>query len=301
MILDAFLDWAEAEPNVRLAVLSGSRADLGLGGERGTGDDPAHGPDLLSDYDIALFVRDPRPLLISDTWFESFAPVLVVEKPHVGDDFFVREGPTRLVVYLDQPRVDFSVLPLDRIESDLCVDPMPDDYNIGYRVLVDKDDWTTRLTPPTGLGFVPRQPTAEDYALVVNDFWWETTAAAKYLWRGLLLAARFYMDHELRYSLIRKMLEWYLQIQGGWTLNTGQFAKQAQHLLPPDEWRELAATFTGPDPDENWEALFRLANFFRRIARRVGAEFGYPYPEQLDRDVSAYLNRIREGRVGGES
>ncbi len=279
MILDKIVRWAESESNVRLAILSGSRV------REGEWDD-------LSDYDVALFARDPDALLGDDSWFYAFAPVLVVEKPEFLDDGS-RDRITSLVVYRSEPRVDFMVLPLGRIETDLCASPLPDAYNVGYRVLVDKDGWSAHLTPPVNHGFIPVRPTAEEYATVVNDFWWETTAAAKYLHRGLVMAVKFYLEQSLRADMFRTMLGWYLGALSGWKVNPGQHQKGAQHLLPPDEWRALQATWVGPGIEENWEALFRMAGFFRMMARQVGEDLGHEYPAGLDADVVAYLKELR--------
>lgn len=89
-------------------------------------------------------------------------------KPEFLDDLRTKDGATRLVVYRDEPRVDFMVLPLSRIETDLCAPPLPDAYNVGYQVLVDKDGWSGRLTPPMNTGFIPARPTAEEYAVVAQ-------------------------------------------------------------------------------------------------------------------------------------
>ena len=61
-------DWASADENVRLAVLTGSAA---------------RGPDALdplSDLDIELYVVDSRHLLDDGIWYERFGHVLVVEE-----------------------------------------------------------------------------------------------------------------------------------------------------------------------------------------------------------------------------
>jgi aminoglycoside 6-adenylyltransferase len=36
-----------------------------------------------------------------------------------------------------------------------------------------------------------------------------------------------------------------------------------------------------------------MGELFRQIARAVAEEFGFTYPEQDDRNVSAYIRRIR--------
>lgn len=40
-------------------------------------------------------------------------------------------------------------------------------------------------------------------------------------------------------------------------------------------------------------ALFRMAGFFRMMAKRVGEDLGYQYPADLDEKVVAYLKELR--------
>src|SRR4029453_13979931 len=62
-----------------------------------------------------------------------------------------------------------------------------------------------------------------------------------------------------------------------------------ERLLPPDVWVELAATYGGVGAEECWEALFRTAELFRRVATEVGDALGHPYPADVDAGVTAYL------------
>jgi len=55
-------DWAESDPNIRLALLVGSQART---------ETPA---DPLSDIDLALFVREPERLLRDDAWIARLGP-----------------------------------------------------------------------------------------------------------------------------------------------------------------------------------------------------------------------------------
>jgi aminoglycoside 6-adenylyltransferase len=45
---------------------------------------------------------------------------------------------------------------------------------------------------------------------------------------------------------------------------------------------------------DNWTALANTMALFRRVAIEVGAHFGYDYPHDLDRRVTAYVNHIRQ-------
>ena len=91
----------------------------------------------------------------------------------------------------------------------------------------------------------------------------------------------------------RKLLEWRVALDHGWSLRPGVLGRGLKRRLPADLWDELAATYVGSEPEANWEALFRTADLFRRVALQVGAAFGYSYPEPLDRQMRAYFAQVR--------
>ncbi len=242
--------------------------------------------DLLSDYDVELYVTDPAPFASSDEWFESFGPVLVLRRlptDEEGDPSF-----TRLVQYRSGLRIDFLVATLARLRK-LCEAPaLDEDHDVGYEVLLDKDGTTASLGPPTFRAYLPTPPSEAEYANCVNGFWWNTTYVPKYLWRGHRLAALFMLDGQKHYSL-RSMLVWSVEVEENWTWRPGLMGKGIEQKLDPEARRELAAVST----EDTWEALFRTAALFRKAATRVAESLGYAYPLDLDQSVSAYWRTIR--------
>jgi aminoglycoside 6-adenylyltransferase len=72
-------------------------------------------------------------------------------------------------------------------------------------------------------------------------------------------------------------------------------------LASPDLWAELERTYTGPDLQDNWEALFRTITLFRKVAEKVGQALGYKYPESMDRRTVTYLQQVRQLDRAAES
>ena len=85
-----------------------------------------------------------------------------------------------------------------------------------------------------------------------------------------------------------------MECDHGWAVPTGALGKGLKRRLPADLWRDLEATYAGAGVAENWEALFRTLALFRRVAREVGAQLGYTYPDELDRRVTAYLRHMQD-------
>lgn len=64
-VLDLLKRWAAQRANVRAVILTGSRAD------------PRRQPDVLSDYDVEVFVRSVRPFTEDDAWVSDFGEIMV--------------------------------------------------------------------------------------------------------------------------------------------------------------------------------------------------------------------------------
>jgi aminoglycoside 6-adenylyltransferase len=242
--------------------------------------------DVLSDYDVELYVTDPARFASSDEWFESFGPVLVLRRlptDEEADPSFVR-----LVQYQDGLRIDFLVATLARLHG-LCEAPVLDaDHDVGYEVLLDKDGVTASLSPPTYRAYLQTPPSEAEYAECVNGFWWNTTYVPKCLWRGDVLAALFMLDGQKHHSL-RSMLIWTIEVDHNWTWQPGMMGKGIEHMLDAATGRELAAIST----EDTWQALFRTAALFRKAGTKVAQRLGYTYPVEQDERIIAYWQTIR--------
>lgn len=201
---------------------------------------------------------------------------------------------TRLVVYEDGTKIDYQVWPVEFVRSLPELPRLPDNLDVGYRVLLDKDGVTERLAPPTYTAHIPSPPAEQEYLATVEEFWWETTYVAKNLWRDELAAASYAFDVVMRHDVMRTMLEWSIELDHDWSISPGAVGRHLKSRLRPELWAAFESTFAGPEIEENWEALFRATALFRDAGRRVAAALGFEYPEELDRGVTRYLEAIRK-------
>ena len=74
--------------------------------------------------------------------------------------------------------------------------------------------------------------------------------------------------------------------------NSGAYGRWFKKQLEPHLWSEIEATFARADLEENWNAMFKTAEVFGRMATEVGAHLGFAYPLELDRNVTEYLLEI---------
>jgi aminoglycoside 6-adenylyltransferase len=273
--------WAGANELIRASLLTSTRAM------------PSGSVDLLSDYDVILYVSDIEPFADRDRWLPALGPVLVRMSPIEPRRFDGLAGYSAGVIYQDGTKVDFNVAPVALLRRIVEAAELPAELDNGYRVLLDKDGLAGRLKAPSHRAYIPEKPTEERYLDVVEEFWWETTYVAKYLWRDELVAARSVLDAVLRVELLQPMLEWLIEVEHGWSVRPGRLGRPFKRYLRPEVWAQLEATYAGPGIEENWRALWRTIELFRGAAVTVGAALGYGYPHELDERMMGYVRGIR--------
>src|SRR3712207_6090579 len=102
----------------------------------------------------------------------------------------------------------------------------------------------------------------------------------------------------MKHVYLRRMLEWRMESDHGWSVPVHALGKGLKQRLPADIWRELEGTYAGGGLGDNWVALFRTIALFGRVSREVGARLGYAFPDELDRRVTAYVRRMQAAERG---
>lgn len=269
--------WAQRRNLIRAVVLTSSRAD------------PEQVIDFLSDYDIVLYVADLAPFRKDDNWLSAFGPILV-RWPYRPRSMPNERGVTRLVLFKDGVRIDYHITDETKIPQDA--------YDDGYRVLLDKDNLTVEINPPTYSLHLVKKPSRDEYDTLVHEFWWDATYVPKYLWRDEFPFAASMLGQSVRDEYLQTIIEWFIGLQHDWSVNTGVRGRKFKHYLDSQTWEEFTGTLAGADIEENWQAFFNAIALFRRLATIVGDSLGYEYPVQLDKEMTDYYSRIRAAKKG---
>jgi len=279
-VIDKLVTWGMAHPLIRAMILTSSRTR------------PDGPVDLLSDYDVILAVSDVQPFAFDDAWIFDYGAPMVrwgdQDKMHDVTTYF------RGLVYRNHVKIDYSIWPVELLELIAASASLPDQLDVGYRVLLDKDARTAGWKPPSYRAHIPVRPTGAEYEALVEEFWWGTTYVAKSLWRDDLVFAKWVLDRDLKLEATRRMLEWRIELEHNWSVKPGVYGRGLKKLLPPDIWSEFADTYVSLDVERIWVALARVIALFRRVAADVGNALGYTYPQQVDDQVSEYLEAIRK-------
>jgi aminoglycoside 6-adenylyltransferase len=277
-IYDLILKYAADHDAIRVVVLNGSRVN------------PNVAPDRYQDFDVVYFVEDVAPFRRKRSIISFFGEPMIVQLPEdMGDPPPQGDGHyVYLMQFIDGNRIDLSFNSLSTLKSSL------DDSLT--KVLLDKDGLVGKLPLPSDRSYLPKRPTRKQYEDCCNEFWWLNPYVAKGLARNELPYAKHMLDVVMRPQLM-KMLIWYVGSRTRFEVSVGKFGGRLREHLEPAHWEALQRTYAGCRKSSNWNALAEMELLFRSVARRVGRSFGYSYPEQDDKRVSAYIRRIRASKT----
>jgi aminoglycoside 6-adenylyltransferase len=146
-MLDKIVEWGKKEKSIQALILLGSRASR-------------HPVDHYSDYDISVFSDSSELYTNSEKWLAQLGNVWVCVKEKI-----IYEGktfPTRLVIYEGGIKVDFSFFPTQILNKIVRRNTLPDEYNLGYKILLDKENGTNGILSPK-FDLKPTKPAEEEF------------------------------------------------------------------------------------------------------------------------------------------
>lgn len=273
-MLDLILDIARQDERIRAVVMNGSRAN------------PNAPRDRFQDFDICYFVTDVKPFMYNFEWIKRFGEMMILQMPEDMEDPppNLNGGFAYLMQFTDGNRIDLGIDPFDMIDEIVS-----DSLSV---VLLDKDGRIPPLPPASNRDYLPKPPTAKAFDDCCNEFWWVSPYVAKGLWRQEILYAKYFLDHFVRNQLT-KMTNWYIGMRTQFSVWPGNYGKYVQQYLDPAEWELLKRTYADADDENTWDALMATCTLFRHMALRVAEHFGFSYPYEDDRRVSAHLAHVR--------
>jgi aminoglycoside 6-adenylyltransferase len=273
-MLDLILETARCDERIRAVIMNGSRAN------------PNAPRDPFQDFDIVYVVTDVAPFRHNLEWIRRFGELMILQMPEEMQDpppedkgYFVY-----LMQFMDGNRIDLGIFPLSML------DEVRDD-SLAI-LLMDKDNLFAPFPPPNERKYLPKLPSGKAFADCCNEFWWVSPYVAKGLWRQEILYAKCIHDEYVREQLM-KMLRWHVGVKTEFLVNPGKMGKYFQNHLEPDLWELLQRTFSDASYENTWEALFATCDLFRKIAIPLAEHFGFAYPFEEDKRVTAHLEYVR--------
>jgi aminoglycoside 6-adenylyltransferase len=279
-LIDRFVKWAETCPDIRAAVVIGSRARI---------DHPA---DEWADLDIVVITTDPERYVSTIDWIENVGdPVLTfVEPTATGDEM------ERRVLFEDMLDVDFAIIPKRNVQQ-LLQDEVPPQIGVqianifgrGIRVLLDKDGLATHLRELIpSVKTPPRPPTHGEFLEVVNDFLYHAVFTAKHLRRGELWWTVTCLDCYMQQLLLR-MMEWHARATHVWNYDTWFRGRFLEEWVNHRALQDLRKVFAHYDENDIKRALLEAMDLFRWLAMEMAERLSYTYPTEADKCVIEWV------------
>ncbi len=279
--LKQIIHWAENNPDIRAVLLTSSLVN------------PYAPVDEFSDLDVELVFKSRKAYEDTHEWLSLFGETIsMVEE---GDTAFEGKHAMKMVLYKDHVKVDFKLYQVSEFSEEMKEETLPDDWDLGYRILIDKDNLTRDLKAPTYQSIMIHQPTEKKFKQLMNDFWWDTTYVAKCLKRGDIFYAKFMSEDILRTDYLVPLIEWYIASFYDWNnITTNKHGRLFKKYLSPELWNRVEATFSGSDIEENWTALFAYTDLVHDLGITLAEKLNFEYPLQHETNIRNYLKEVKE-------
>lgn len=264
--LQAIKNWIHDNEDIRAALITSSLVN------------PLAPIDDFSDLDIELVFQETEYYLENKEWINLFGNVLNYYEE--DSEAFQGKHAMKMVQYIDGVKVDFKIYSVDQFKAEVANEKLPEDWDIGYSIIADKDQITKHLQPPTHQISIIKKPSFEEFQEVVKDFWWDVTYLPKCLARKDLFYLKFMVEKIIRAEYLIPMIEWYIASNNNWQITTNKYGRLFQKYLTPDEWKKLEETFAGSKIEENWIACEKILDVFDEMAKEVANRLGFKYDKE---------------------
>ncbi|MGK6343646.1 AadS family aminoglycoside 6-adenylyltransferase [Chryseobacterium sp. DT-3] len=278
--LKQIIIWAENNPDVRAVLLTSSLVN------------PYAPVDDFSDLDVELVFENMKEYEADKKWIYLFGePISMVEE---NDTYFDGKHAMKMVLYADHVKVDFKLYQKSEFVKEVQEENLPEDWDVGYKVLVDKDNLTKDLKLPTYQSAMIRKPTEQRFQQLMNDFWWDTTYVAKCLKRGDLFYAKFMSENVIRTDYLVPLIEWYIASFHDWkNITTNKHGRLFRKYLSVELWTRVEATFSGSNINDNWNALYAAADLVHELGTALAQKLDFEYPQKHEHDIRKYLDEVK--------
>ena len=276
--LQNIINWAEINSNIRVVLLTSSLVN------------PLAPVDDLSDLDIELVFENNEKYVENNLWLNNFGtPIAMIEEDETSFD---GKHAMKMLLYEDGVKVDFKLYSKSNFVEEIQEKELPYDWDIGYKVLVDKEGLTRDLKKPSYQASIIKKPTESQFQALLKDFWWDTTYVSKSLKREDLFYAK-YMSEQIRENYLTSLIEFYIASQREWNVTTNKHGRLFKQYLSPEMWTKIEATFSGSDIQENWKALFIMMDLVNEMGIFIAEKLSFSYPQKLENDIRKYTTDLK--------
>ena len=272
-ILTRILEWAQTNQDVQAVILIGSRART------------VERADDWSDLDLIIIADHISDYIQNSGWISAFGAPLLTFTEEVFDGSYERR-----VLYEGFLDVDFAFSDPEAFMASLEIGGVRDIFRRGYRVLLDKVNWMSRIQ---GMNLsIPQHQFSPDALLnEIHDYWYHCVWTAKKLQRGELWTAmnclNCYMKNKLLFMI---EVDTKLSEQGETdTWHNGRFL---------EKWADttivsgLAGSFGDYDRKSLVLALHHQMRLYHQVASRVAIQKEFAYPGDQIQEIEKWISSM---------
>lgn len=277
--LRSIINWSENNEDVRAVLLTSSLVN------------PLAPVDEFSDLDIELIFENNIQYISDKNWVHHFGnPIAMIEEDETSFD---GRHAMKMILYDDHVKVDFKLFSKDKFLEEVRLKELPEDWDIGYKVLIDKEEITKEMQKPSFQVSIIKKPSNEEFQHILKDFWWDITYVAKCLARDEIFYAKFMSESIIRTEYLIPLIEWYIASKHNWKITTNKYGRLFKKYLNHEIWLKTEQTFSGSNIKDNWKALLAMADLVSEIGTELSQKLDYEYPFKLEKDIRKYLNELQ--------
>jgi aminoglycoside 6-adenylyltransferase len=277
--LRSIIDWSENNKDVKVVLLTSSLVN------------PLAPVDEFSDLDIELIFENNTQYISENNWTYHFGnPIAMIEEDETSFD---GRHAMKMILYDDHVKVDFKLFSKDKFLKEVRLKELPEDWDIGYKVLIDKEEITKEMQEPSFQVSIIKKPSEEEFKRILNDFWWDTTYVAKCLARDEIFYAKFMSETNIRTEYLIPLIEWHIASKYNWNITTNKYGRLFKKYLNHEIWLKTEQTFSGSNIKDNWTALLAMADLVSEIGIELSEKLDHEYPFKLEKDIRKYLKDLQ--------
>lgn len=215
--LRTIIEWSEKNEDVRVLLLTSSLVN------------PLALVDEFSDLDIEFVFEDNTNYISDKSWTLKFGnPIAMIEE---DESCFNHKHAMKMLLYEDGVKVDFKLYSKSKFIKETQEKELPEDWDIGYKILIDKDGITKQMLKPTYQISIIKKPSEKEFQNLINDFWWDTTYVAKCLVRDEIFYAKFMSETVIRTEYLIPLIEWHIASEHNWNITTNKYGRLFKKYL----------------------------------------------------------------------
>lgn len=271
-MLDLIIAVANNDIRIRAAYLEGSRAN------------PNVSKDIFQDYDIVYIVTETRSFIEDKDWINRFGDRLYMQYPEENIYYpsDVKNCYGWLIQFADGNRLDLHVKTLENALNSLEL----------YKTLVDKDNSMPRKQVLSDEKYWVKKPVSDQFSCTCNEFWWCLNNVAKGLWRNEIPYVMDMINFQIR-PMLRRLLEWKIGVDNGFSVSVGKSAKYMNKYLPKEIFEQYLQSYSEAQINAIWNAVFVMCDLFQKISLELSKKLNFIYDLTEARNSKCYLEHVK--------